>query len=57
MGALDGQQIKATEEITTYGSALNQLPVPWELLPVELQAFIGGTGPEGAAEITIITGD
>ena len=52
MGALDGQQMKATEVVTTYAS---DLPVPWELLPGWLQGMIGGTGPEGLAEITIIT--
>jgi len=49
-GTLFGQNIKATEVITTY----SPLPLPWELLPPALQAVIG-TGPEGLAEITIIT--
>jgi hypothetical protein len=51
MGDLTGQKIKATEVITTYGSAI---PVPYEMLPPEVQ-FLIGTGPEGLAEITIIT--
>jgi hypothetical protein len=55
MGSLDGQQVRATEAVTTYGTALDPLPVPWELLPGWLQGMIGGTGPEGLAEITIIT--
>lgn len=44
MGELAGQKIKATEEITTY----SPLPLPWELLGL-------GTGPEGLADITIMT--
>lgn len=47
MGALDGQQMKATEVITTF----SQLPMPWELLGLD------PAGPEGVAEITIITED
>jgi len=50
-GNLAGQKMKATETITTYGSPI---PVPYELLPPELQALVG-TGPEGLLEITIIT--
>jgi hypothetical protein len=50
-GNLAGQKMKATETITTYGSPI---PVPYELLPAELQAVVG-TGPEGLLEITIIT--
>ena len=57
MGYLAGMQIKATEVIMTYGDAFNRLPVPWELLPAELQALIGGAGPEGQVDITIITED
>lgn len=56
MGNFAGMQIKATEVITTYGDASNRLPVPWELLPEGVQLLIG-TGPEGLADITIITGD
>ena len=47
---LAGQKIKATEVITTF----SPLPVPWEMLPPELQAYTG-TGPEGKAEVTIKT--
>jgi len=47
----EDEKIKATEVITTYGSAI---PVPYEMLPPEVQ-FLIGTGPEGLAEITIIT--
>lgn len=54
MGDLAGMQIKATEVVTTYGDASNRLPVPWELLPEEVQ-MLTGTGPEGMVEITIIT--
>ena len=54
MGALAGMQMKATEVVTTYGDVFNRLPVPWELLPAELQLLIG-TGPEGLVDITIIT--
>ena len=57
VGDLAGMQIKATEVITTYGDAFNRLPVPWELLPAELRALIGGAGPEGQVDITIITED
>ena len=49
-GTLFGQKLKGTEVITTY----SPLPLPWELLPPALQAVIG-TGPEGLAEVTIIT--
>ena len=56
MGNLAGMRIKAGEVITTYGDTFNRLPVPWELLPAELQALIG-TGPEGLVNITIITED
>jgi hypothetical protein len=51
VGELAGQKMKATEIITTYGSPV---PVPYELLPEELQAIVG-TGPEGVLEVTIIT--
>ena len=36
------------------GTTFSPLPVPWEMLPPELQAYTG-TGPEGKAEVTIKT--
>ena len=44
-GDLAGQKMKATEVITTF----SPLPMPWELLGLD------PAGPEGEAEITIIT--
>ena len=53
VGDLEGQIIKGREIIETY----YLVPGPWELLPEDFQALIGGTGPEGKAVIKITTED